>query len=83
MIEWGDVSSTGPATTRVLQAMDEARRALANAGRMLAADASAAPDIDDLVEAAGEVAAVAENLTALNNLVIDAYVATRQRGARC
>lgn len=49
---------------------------------MLAADASAAPDVDDLVEVAGEVAAVAENLTALNNLVIDAHVAARQRGAR-
>lgn len=49
---------------------------------MLAADASAAPDVDDLVEVAGEFAAVAENLTALNNLVIDAHVAARQRGAR-
>jgi hypothetical protein len=60
--------------------MGEARRALADARRMSTADANAALDVDDVVEVAGEVAAVAENMTARNNLMIDARVAPASEG---
>lgn len=73
------MSSTDPAVTGALQALDAAWRALADAHqRLIASDA--VPEVEDIAAATTLVAAVSENALKVNGLMIGRAIAD-SRGA--
>jgi hypothetical protein len=71
------MSSTDPAVTGALQALDAARRALGEAHQHLAAS-TAVPDVADIAETTSLVAAVSENLHKVNGLMVGRAIGDRQ-----
>ncbi|MGA2539459.1 MAG: hypothetical protein ABSF53_25865 [Terracidiphilus sp.] len=68
------MSSTDPAVTGALQALNAVRKALGEAHQRLVASAGV-PDLEDLAETSTLVGAVSENLMKVNMLMIGRYVA--------
>lgn len=75
------MSSTDPTTAGVLQNVDGAFKALRTARQVLDSG-EAAPDMDDLMELASSMAAIQEQLMAVNHLMVDRTRRAEQDRAR-
>ena len=76
------MSSTDPTTVGVLQNVDGAFKAL-QAARQVLDSGVAAPDMDDLTELASLMAAIGEQLMAVNHLMVNqTRLAERDRARR-
>lgn len=75
------MSSTDPTTVGVLQNVDGAFKALRTA-RQILDSGEAAPDMDDLMELASSMAAIQEQLMAVNHLMVDRTRRAEQDRAR-
>ena len=76
------MSSTDPTTAGVLQNVDGAFKALRTARQVLDSG-EAAPDMDDLMELASSMAAIGEQLMAVNSLMVNqTRLAERDRARR-
>ncbi len=76
------MSSTDPTTVGVVQRVDGAFKAL-QAARQVLDSGAAAPDMDDLMELASLMAAIEEQLMAVNSLMVNqTRMAERDRARR-
>ena len=75
------MTSIDPATVGVHRELDGAFKALQNA-RQILERGEAAPDIDDLMGLANSMAAIGEQLMAVNSLMVDRTRRAEQNRAR-